>query len=244
MDKDKVWIWNVNLAWELFSAGIYNYRLSLVESKKHKKHAYYKATIFNMTTAVEAYCNEVLAKAEGWDENKLRCGIQKKLEVLRIDYNKSRFKNSKFIRNELLVHYKGIDYRYFVKIDQAAALEAIESSQEIIAEISFNRKVIFPYWITGLNFINPKTNNDIWLMNDYEFWCRFKWLNTSELINNMISPSGDVYPPRDKDIYNSLYKELWEKLKSCNFRLEVLNRFKSDKFPYMPVLTSEWWMEI
>lgn len=33
MSGNKIWMSNVNLAWELFSAGICNYRLCLIEPK-------------------------------------------------------------------------------------------------------------------------------------------------------------------------------------------------------------------
>lgn len=243
MDDKKVWLWNVNLAWELFSNGIYNYRLSLNEFKEHKKHAYYKNVILNMTVAVEAYCNEILAREKSWSEEKLRCGIKEKLRALGIDYESTKFKESKFIRNELLVHYKKIDYRYFPAINQQTALEALESSQGIIMEISFNRGVIFPYWITGLNFTNPNSGNDISLLNDYEFWCRFKWLNVSKVVNDMINVNGSIKPPKERKIYESLFKELWQEIKKSNFRLKILDKLKSDRFPHMPFLTSEWWEE-
>jgi len=62
MIEKKVWLWNVNLAWELFSNGIYNYRKSLLDAKEYKKHSHYKNVIFNMVTAVEAYCMRFLLK--------------------------------------------------------------------------------------------------------------------------------------------------------------------------------------
>ncbi len=241
MTDDKVWLWDSNLAWELFSSAVYNYRLSFTSTKKHQIHGFYKNVILNAVTAVEVYCNEILAKDKGWTENEInKC--RDKLAIFGIDFNETRFKSSKFIRNQFIVHHKRNDYRYFVEINHVAALEAIESSQDIIAEISFKRNSIFPYWITGLNFINPPDGNDICLLNDYEFWCRFKWLGVSKVASNIVSDSGEIFPPKDRLIYDSLYKELWQKLKECNFKLEMLNRLKDKRFPLMPFLTSEWWM--
>jgi hypothetical protein len=234
----KVWIWNANLAWELFSNGIYNYRQSLLEAKEHKKHSYYKNVIFNMITSVEAYCNEILAKEKKWGEKSLRISIKDKLKELGVDYEGSNFKKSKFIRNNLLVHYRQIDYAYFLAINQASALEAIESSQNIILEVCFNRSVIFPYWITGLNFINPSHESDICLLNDYEFWCRFKWLGMRG-IEGMLDFSGGVCPPKKKEEYMTLFYKIWSDIKSSNFKLCC--QLKSKRFPHMPFLTSEWW---
>ncbi|MDD3089220.1 MAG: hypothetical protein PHT95_04665 [Candidatus Omnitrophica bacterium] len=238
MERKKIWLWNVNLAWELFSNGIYNYRKSLPETKEHKKHSHYKNVIFNMVTAVEAYCNELLAKEKNWDEKALKVNLSDKLKELGADHKNSNFKKSKFIRNELLVHYKRIDYSYFPDINQASALEAIESSQDIILEICFNRGVIFPYWITGLNFINPSQRNDISLLNDYEFWCRFKWLGVRD-IERIVDSSGKMYPPKEKKEYMFLFHSLWEEIKKNNFKFRC--QVRSERFPHMPFLTSEWW---
>lgn len=244
MDKNKVWTWNANLAWELFSAGIFNYKLSLIEAKEHKKHAYYKNTIFNAVTAVEAFCNEILSKDKGWNERKLnRKSLIDKFKVFDVDYKRSKFKDSKAIRNNFLVHHKRKDYRYFYEINQLSTLAAIESSQAIIAELSYRRNTIFPYWITGLNFINPRSRNDICLMNDYEFWSRFKWLKTNNIVNSMILSSGKIIPPKEEKVYKSLYKDMWENLKRCNFRLKVLDKLRLERFPHMPFLTSEWWID-
>ncbi len=195
---DRVWLWNVNLAWELFSSAVYNYRQALSTTKEHQRHSFFKTVILTSVTAVEAYFNEVLAKEYGWSEGDLqKKKWREKVETLGIDFEQERFSQSKFIRNNFIVHHKRIDYRYFVEINDATASGAIESSQDIIAEVSFNRNRIFPYWITGLNFINPSHSNDIWLLNDYEFWCRFKWLGLCPIVNQMISPDGIITPPRE-----------------------------------------------
>ncbi len=239
---DRVWLWNANLAWELFSSAVYNYRLALSSLKEHQRHSFFKTVIMSSVTAVEAYFNEVLAKEENWSEGDLqKRNWSEKVSTLGIDFSAERFSKSKFIRNNFIVHHKRIDYRYFVEINQTTALEAIESSQDVIADVSYRRNRIFPYWITGLNFINPSHSNDIWLLNDYEFWCRFKWLGLSRVVTQMFLSDGSIRPPEDKNIYDSLYKELWQKLKDCHFKLEVLNNAKDKRFPLMPFLTSEWW---
>jgi len=231
------------LAWELFSSAVYNYRLSLTAFRKHQKHAFCKNVILNVVTAVEAYCNEILGKEMGWTEKQLRkIDINKKLGELGVKLRGGRFKNSKSIRNNFIVHHKRNDYRYFVEINLQAALDAIESVQDIIAEISFGRNRIFPYWITGLNFINPSHTNDICLMNEHEFWSRFKRLGISKVVDRMLSPTGDITPPTDRKTYDSLYKELWQKLKDNDFKLDVLNQLKDKRFPHRPFLTSGWWM--
>jgi hypothetical protein len=242
-NDDRVWLWNVNLAWELFSSAVYSYRLAQNSSKEHHRHSFFKTVILISVTAVEAYFNEVLAKEEGWSEEDLKKRKwSDKVSTLDINFGQERFSKSKFIRNNFIVHHKRIDYRYFVEINQISALDAIESSQDIIAEVSYKKNRIFPYWITGLNFINPSHSNDICLLNDCEFWCRFKWLGLSQIVSQMISPDGTISPPKEKKTYDSLYKELWQKLNDCNFKLDILNNAKDKRFPLMPFLTSEWWV--
>jgi hypothetical protein len=60
----------------------------------------------------------------------------------------------------------------------------------------------------------------------------------------MVLSTGAVNFPKDRKIYDSLYKELWLKLKECNFKLDVLNKLKDERFPRMPILTSEWWINL
>lgn len=240
---DRVWLWNVNLAWELFSSAVYNYRLALCSSKEHQRHSFFKTVILTSVTAVEACFNEVLAKEDCWSDGNLqRRKWSEKISMLGIDFGLEKFSKSKFIRNNFIVHHKRIDYRYFVEINQATALDAIESSQDIIAEVSYKRNRIFPYCITGLNFIDPSHSNDICLLNDYEFWCRFKRLGLSQIVSQMISPDGSIRPPKEKETYDSLYKEICQKLKDCGFKLPILNNAKDKLFPLLPFLTSEWWV--
>jgi len=242
MTDDKVWLWNVNLAWELFSSAIYNYRLSLNESKEHKNHAYYKNVILNTVTAVEAYCNEVLLKEKSWSESSLKKKFFKdKLAELGIDIEQINFGKSRKIRSDFIVHYKRRDYIYFTEINEISALDAIESSQDLIAEISFIRKTIFPYWITGLNFINPRQGNDIFLLDDHQFWRDLKVLHVSKTIHNMVDATGAINLPKDRKTYNCLYKEIWNELKNCGFKLDILKNLKTSIFPHKPLLTSEWW---
>lgn len=242
-EDDEIWLWNANLAWELFSSAVYNYRLALSTAREHQRHSFFKTVILCSVTAVEAYFNEVLVKKEGWSAKDLKKKTwTEKCSTLGIDFGQKRLSNSKFIRNNFIVHYKRIDYRYFVEINQVTALEAIESSQDIIAEVSYKKDLIFPYWITGLNFINPLHANDIWLLNDYEFWCRFKWLGLSQIVNQMITGDGNIRPPQEKQVYDSLYKELWQKLKDCDFKLDILDNARDKRYPLKPFLTSEWWM--
>jgi hypothetical protein len=147
-EKNKIWLWNANLAWELFSSSIYNYRLVLITNKQHQRHAFCKNVILNAITAVEVFFNEILAKEMKWTEKEIRdCKPEEKLKILGIDFSEKKFNDSKFIRNNFIVHHKRNDYRYFVEINQESALGAIESSQDIIAEVSFKKNRMFPYWI-------------------------------------------------------------------------------------------------
>ncbi|MCK5614102.1 hypothetical protein KAR91_70210 [Candidatus Pacearchaeota archaeon] len=246
MIDDEVWLWNVDLAWELFSSAIYNYRLSLNEQKTHKKHAYHKNVILNTVTAVEAYCNKILSKEENWSESKLnKTSLNKKLVELGIEAKQTEFDKSKDIRNNFIIHHKRRDYSYFRKINESTALDAIESSQDLIAAISFNRGAIFPYWITGLNYINPRHGNDIFLLNNNQFWMDLRSLQVSEAICDMTDATGAINPPKDRKTYDSLHKEIWNELKDRRFKLdEVLKNLKTPKFPHKPLLTSEWWNDL
>ena len=240
MNKEKVWMWNADLAWELFSSAVFNYRLSLKTGMAHKKHAFQKNTIFSAVTAVEAFANNLLAKEKKWTEKQIN-NCKDKLGEFGIDYENSAFRNSKFLRNHFIVHHKRDDFRYHIETNEISTLEAIESVQAVIAEISFSRGRIFPYWITGLNFKNPAHGDDIFLLNDNEFWSRMRWAKLNDALASISSPTGSITVPSEKTLYMALYKDIWQLLKSNNFDLPSLNTMKYPRFPMMPTLCSSWW---
>lgn len=238
ISDNKIWMWNANLAWELFSSAVYNYRQSLKTDLPHKKHAFQKNVIFNAVTAAEAFINELLTK-KGWNAEQIdKC--PDKLREFGINYTDTEFKNSKFVRNHFIVHHKRDDHRYFFETNDVSALSAIESVQSIVAEISYSLGIIFPYWITGLNFRNPAHANDIFLLNDTEFWTRIKWAKLTEQLSSVSSTNGDIIVPKDKSEYLSLYENIWDLLKHRNFDLTSVE-VEDPRFRMMPVLTSRWW---
>jgi len=96
---------------------------------------------------------------------------------------------------------------------------------------------MFPYWITGVNFINPSHNNDISWSRDFEFWSHIKWLGCLNF--NIYDFSGNlVYKIDDYKEYKSLYFELWKKIKEENFKF---NFIRDKKYPMMPVLSCDFW---
>ena len=236
--SDKVWLWNCKLSWELFSSAVYDYRKVFTETKAHRKHALCKNGLFASVTSVEAYLNEVLAQEEKWSQHQLKSkSFKDKLLFFDLDLPKYEAKS---VRNNFLVHHKRIDQRYFLEINSEIFLDSIETAQEIIARVCFKRGVIFPYWITGVNFVNPSHGLDIDLSNDYEFWRHIRWTKLFKGIDNIIDSAGNIYLPSDWKDYKYLYHGLWEMLKKNNFHLERLC-IKDDRFPKMPYLTANYW---
>jgi hypothetical protein len=64
----------------------------------------------------------------------------------------------------------------------------------------------------------------------------------NQVVNSMLARGATIDPPKDRKVFDSLYKELWRKLKDCDFKLDILNSLKNKRFPLMPFLTSEWWV--
>lgn len=234
--KEEIWKWNVNLAWELFSSGIYFYRKALNSKFEHQRHMYFKNGLLSIVTSVEAYVNYILKEEHKWSNNQFKNNsINFRLEFLGVD--KEIYSKSKNLRNDFIIHHKNRDHRYFDEINENAFLESIEAAQEIIAMINFNKKRLFPYWITGVNFVNPSHNYDLDLSNNIEFWKHIKcsyYLNTEifDIAGNLI------YNIDEYDKYKELYFELWNKIKKENFQLKF---HKDDRFPKIPILSCEFW---
>lgn len=235
MEKE-VWKWNVDLSWELFTSAVYYYRKSIQSNYEHQKHMYYKNGLLSAVTSVEAYINQYLLHEEQWSNNQIKyTKMEDKFKFLEVDNN--LYKTSKNVRNKYLIHYKEKDDSYYDKINETSLLESIESAQEIIAIINFNKKKIFPYWITGINFINPSHNNDISFSNDVQFWKHIKCIGCLKFDIYDIS-SNLVYEIENFEDYKSLYFELWEKMKEENFNF---NFPKDKRFPNMSILSCDFW---
>lgn len=246
--QDKVWKWDFKLSWELFSEAIYSYRQAINEAKKHKSHMHCKNGIFAAITSLEAFLNETLIKKHGWSKIKLEKNNadKVKLKTLINDFSEDnafykKFIDYKKIRNNYLVHHKENDYTYVDKINTDSLLGTIEAVQEIIARISFNnRDIDYPYWISGLNFLNPGENEDISLGNQFEYWRHigYSCIDNSDLItfNSMMTT---IEYPEIWIEYEKLHLKIWKLLLKYNFNFDVEE--KSDKFPLMPYLSSKYW---
>lgn len=234
--EEEIWKWNVNLAWELFSSGIYFYRKALNSRFEHQRHMYYKNGILSIVTSVEVYINQLLISEEKWSKSKVKdTYLVNKFEYFGV--NDDLYKTSKNLRNIYIVHFKEKDHKYFDEINQISFLEAIESAQEIIAMINFNKKRLFPYWITGINFVNPSNNYDLDLSNNMEFWRHIKCSNYFNI--DVFDIAGNlIYYIEEYSKYKELYFKLWNKIKKENFQLKF---HKDNRFPKMPILSCEFW---
>lgn len=223
-DVSDIWRWNNQLSWELFSEAIYCYRQTMKSFPQHKTHMFCKNGLFAIITAVEAYANQtLLQKPYNWSKSQLdnkQHTLEYKIKKLTNDsIDLANFKESKKIRNDFLVHHKRKDHRYVIEINPFSLLDAIESAQEIIAKIAFYNDLKFPYWISGVNFIDPRTK-DIDLFNEVEYW---RYIKNGGLINkfpnDFLTPSGSLNYPNLWDNYKILYDGLWQILKNKNFEM-------------------------
>lgn len=246
--SDKVWKWDYKLSWELFSEAVYSYRQAIKENQKHKLHMNCKNGIFAAITSLEAFMNESLISQHSFNETDLKVCEHKKLKILIPNFSKNKsyykkYEKYKNIRNDSLVHHKRDDHLYAEKINPYSLLEAIESVQEIIARISFcNRDIPYPYWISGLNLINPRENNDITLDTNqaHEFW---RHIGTSSIDNSDLivfnSMMLSINYPEDWEKYEKLYLDIWGLLLEYDFDFDIEE--KSVRFPHTLYLSCKYW---
>jgi hypothetical protein len=241
---EKVWKWGHKLSWELFSETIYNYRQTIFETKRHKLHMHCKNGFFSATASLEAFLNETLLQ-KGWSATKLdnNKSYSEKLKHLIKDFSENciyykKFDEIKKVRNNYLARD---DYLYAEKINPKSLLETIEAIQEIIARVCFeNKEIQYPYWISGLNFINPKMNDDICLQSDYEFWLHvhYSCIDNQNLIK-ITNQNSLIEYPSEWTGYKKLYEYIWDGLKHYKFDIEIEKQSKS--FPHMLYLSCKYW---
>lgn len=242
-DVSDIWRWNNQLSWELFSEAIYCYRQTMKSFSEHKTHMFCKNGLFAVITSIEAYANQtLLQKPYNWSKSQLdnkQNTLEEKIKKLTNDsIDLANFKESKKIRNDFLVHHKRKDHRYVIEINPFSLLDAIESAQELIAKIAFYNDLEFPYWISGVNFIDPQTN-DIDLLNEVEFWRHIIMTGLFNCPDNFMTPSGSLNYPNLWDDYKILYNGLWQFLKNRNFDIDI--GIKDSRFPHMPHLSCQYW---
>ena len=243
-DTSDIWRWNAQLSWELFSEAIYCYRQTMQGFAEHKTHMFCKNGLFAIIASVEAYANEVLSKSPyNFCEKKLKDEkLTFKIKTLTKSSHEAehirRFNQLKEIRNDFLAHHKRKDQRYVIEINPISLLDAIESAQEIIAKIAFYNDLEFPCWISGVNFIDPRTK-DIDLLNEVDFWRHIIMTGLFQCPNNFMAPSGSLNYPNLWDDYKILYDGLWQLLKDKNFDIDI--GIKDSRFPHMPYLSCQYW---
>lgn len=203
-----------------------------------------KNGLFASVTSVETFVNEFLLTKFYWSKNQLHKNdieqkVKKLLDSVENEDNINKFLRCKKIRNDFLVHHKRPDHRYVDEINHVVLLESIEAAQEIIVGISFKYEMAFPYWVSGVNFINP-VDNDITLSNDIEFWRHIKNSGLFKGIEQIYTPfSAEINYPKEWDEYKYLVNGLWELLKDRGFNFDIE---KSDvRFPRMPILSCKYW---
>lgn len=234
--KDFIYLWNCSLSWELFTSSVYAYKQALTESRPHKRSFWCKNGVFNAVTSIEAYANEVLIKEFDWGKDKLnKTSIRSKLGYLGVQGSNS----SRKLRNDFLVHHKRPDHLYFNKFTIESLLQAIEATQEVIANICFNRKQTFPYWITGLNFTD-KREKDIFLDNNSSFWLHILSSKLFPMLQDKINPfTGEL------DFVDSFHelKKIYQAIWFYPFDVQEIevSRVSLERFPKAPVLTSNIW---
>lgn len=247
MGNDHIWKWDAKLSWELLSEAIYSYRQTLkTTTQKHKVHMFCKNGLFASVTSIETFVNEVLLNNFYWTktqldkkEHSIEFKIKKLLNSIEEEKCYKNFVRSKKIRNDFLVHHKRPDHRYIDEINVFLLLESIEATQEIIARISFEYGMSFPYWVSGVNFINP-VDNDILLSNEIEFWRHIKTSGLFKGIETIYTPlSAEINYPKEWSEYKYLFKGLWKLLKDREFNFEIEK--SNERFPRMPILSCKYW---
>lgn len=124
-------------------------------------------------------------------------------------------------------------YRRLETVDPDLVLRAVA---EYIVRFLEVRRVMFPYWVFGWNYLNPRPDShEIWVINSQQF---------SHSLRNLgfDLPAWEAGPAEAWRKQNMSSFAGYLAIKRCLDGLDQCEA-KDPRFPYKPILCRRWWTE-
>jgi hypothetical protein len=130
-----------------------------------------------------------------------------------------------------LTHPKKHGHEIYSRLESIDPASVIESVAEYFVRFHEEKRIRYPYWLLGWNYLNPRSDSyDIFIMNNDSFCWSLQGLGFR------VSPSDDGWQDQYLGTYDG-YVMVRQALDSVD-RCEP----KFGRFPYKPILCRRWWM--
>ena len=250
-DDSGYWRWNVNTTWHHFSSLCQECRTSLTTKNEFLKYHHLKAALFFGIGAVESFLNEIMRRKlekEGESEDNIFKELRytsfgKKLELWPSKLTTSQISISNdligivsaysAIRGEV-THPKIKDHSIYRELDSLDINNFTIAVAEFIVIILEAQEEIFPYWLSGWNFVGMGFDpNHPVLLNNQQFLFSLNAFGFN--VPCVEADKADVWKRNNMSSLNGFRK--------LNDQLSALDRCepKSKRFPYKPRLCRSWW---
>jgi hypothetical protein len=235
------WRWNVNFPWECFSSGWEFLQKARISKKEHQLFTNVRASVMFFMTYMEASLNErvrIAAKRLGLTEDDLLTRLRKprimdKLKEwpallagsdVRLDAQLlEQFERLKDVRDGI-VHWKEKDHSKYKTTNVSLAEETCDCVTRITLALCQILHEEVPYWLLGVNFMNPAQAYELCLMRNHEFWWHIQRAGVR----------GEDFEP------------LCEQERFFRLR-QIIGTLGSEpisgRFPLAPRLTPRWWLD-
>jgi len=255
---DKVWRWNVDPAWNHFCSMTRENHYAFMARNSFDKNHHVMACLYFGIGTLEAFLNYKMRetlKLQGIQEEeiikKLRttpfgeskrkeskvlnwpkeiCGIEyevpEEMKRLLVTYN--------LLRGEI-THPKREDHSLYRDLDEADPAKFVEAVSDYIVTIYDLKKLPFPYWLLGWNFVG---------FNGDEAW---PFLSDNAQFRHSLRALGVEVPAWEYEAALSWEQENMTSLKGFNHLTIALHHSGCDiesrdaNFPTKPRLCKRWW---
>lgn len=242
--------WFVNSVWQNYSS-IFREATTAQEAKTEiEKLHHLTASLYFGIAALEAFLNQkmrvhlsssktddeiyvflrkgqFIAKLQKWPDALLPKSLSLNKETLEL----ISFFND--VRGDL-THPKTRGHDIYQKLETVDPNSVIASVAEYIVRFHEAQGTIFPYWLFGWNYLNPRPNmHEIILDNDQQF--------SFSLVALGFQIPASTYPQAEE--WRKRYMTNFEGYKKIKDMLCGLDHCepKYDRFPFKPILCRRWW---
>jgi len=243
--------WSINPVWQNYSS-LFREATTAQEAKTEiEKSHHLTASLYFGIAALEAFLNQkmhahlsssktddeiykilkderrFMKKLEKWPNELLNKSLTLKQGTLDLIL----FFND--VRNNL-THPKTHGHDIYQKLETVDPNSVINSVAEYIVRFHEAQGTIFPYWLFGWNYLNPRPNiHEIIIINDQQF--SFSLVALGFQIPAALYPQAEEWRKRYMTNFEG-YMKIKEVL--CGlYRCEP----KYDRFPFKPILCRRWW---
>lgn len=243
--------WAINSIWQNFSSMFREATTACEARTEMDKFHHLTASLYFGIAALEAFLNQKMrvhlsgSKTEEEifnvlrEERKFMRKIKKwptELFGEPLSINTKTLKMINFFNDVRgnLTHPKTIGHDIYQKLETIDPCSVVDAVAEYIVRFHEVQQTIFPYWLFGWNYLNPRPNVHEIIIGNEQFF-------SFSLVALGFQIPAAIYP-QDKE-WREHYMTTFDGYLKIKEALNSLDHCepKDDRFPFKPILCRRWW---